>query len=315
VQPWTNLTYPQAVAACTSVGARLCTETEWQRMCGPPPEYPVAGPAAGQFVFLEAEDAFANATVGGRTWVGAQGTVQDYSGMGSVRVPNNGFEVLTAANAPSQSPRLDFQVTLDASTTYFVWVRMLAPDGNGNSVWAGISLSQPGTANGTQLQIGSNNVWRWVSSAGIATTTAGTYFVSVYLREDGARVDAIAVARQGTTPPPFDEKTWAYQSNRKTAQPQACNGDDYDTTPGGADDDEILPAGSMPMCFADGPGTGDAYDLSGNVKEWTAARALGQNPIRGGASNNEATGLTCGLDFTLANDTFFFPNVGFRCCR
>ena len=150
---------------------------------------------------------------------------------------------------------------------------------------------------------------------GITTTTAGTYTVSVYMREDGTVVDAIALARQGTTPPPFDEKTWAYGTNPKAAQPQACNGDDFDTTPGGLDDDGIVPTGSMPNCFANGPGTADVYDLSGNVKEWAAARAPGQNPIRGGASNNEVTGLTCGLSFTLANDAFFFPNVGFRCCR
>src|SRR5262249_29497603 len=33
VLPWTNLTYPQAVAACTAAGKRLCTEAEWQRAC------------------------------------------------------------------------------------------------------------------------------------------------------------------------------------------------------------------------------------------------------------------------------------------
>src|SRR5205823_3528568 len=31
--PWTNITYPQALAACQSVGARLCTEQEWHRTC------------------------------------------------------------------------------------------------------------------------------------------------------------------------------------------------------------------------------------------------------------------------------------------
>ena len=51
------------------------------------------------------------------------------------------------------------------------------------------------------------------------------------------------------------------------------------------------------------------------MKEWTTARATGQNPLRGGASNNEVPGSTCQINFTLANDAFFFPNVGFRCCR
>ncbi|MFN9809721.1 MAG: formylglycine-generating enzyme family protein [Deltaproteobacteria bacterium] len=31
--PWGNVTYAEAQAACTSAGARLCTEDEWQRAC------------------------------------------------------------------------------------------------------------------------------------------------------------------------------------------------------------------------------------------------------------------------------------------
>ncbi len=314
VQPWTNLTYPQAVAACDSIGARLCTEDEWQSMCAPRPEYPVAGPATtADFVLLETEDAFANVIVAGREWL-VLPPYQDSSGSGYVLTGDSGVSI-TAGNAPAQSPRLAFQVDLAASTQYFVWVRLMGAGGGSDSVWVGINTAQPGTANGTQVVIGPDLAWGWVPSVGITTGAAGTYFVNVYMREDGTSVDAIALARQGTTPPPFDEKTWAYQSNPKVAQPQACNGDDYDTTPGGADDDGIVPTGSMPSCFANGPGTADAYDMSGNVKEWTAARAPGQNPIRGGASNNEVTGLTCGLNFTLADNAFFFPNLGFRCCR
>ena len=58
-----------------------------------------------------------------------------------------------------------------------------------------------------------------------------------------------------------------------------------------------------------------AFDMSGNVKEWTLAHEPGENPIRGGASNNTGIGISCPLNFTLGTDTFFFPNVGFRCCR
>jgi formylglycine-generating enzyme required for sulfatase activity len=69
------------------------------------------------------------------------------------------------------------------------------------------------------------------------------------------------------------------------------------------------------MCFANKNATDRAYDMTGNVKEWVQARLPGENPLRGGASNNEVPGSTCKLDFTLANDEFFFPNAGFRCCR
>jgi hypothetical protein len=61
--------------------------------------------------------------------------------------------------------------------------------------------------------------------------------------------------------------------------------------------------------------TTEIFDLSGNVKEWTLAHVPGENPIRGGASNNTGEGISCPLNFTLADDTFFFPNIGFRCCR
>jgi hypothetical protein len=313
-QPWTNVTYPQAVAACATVGARLCTEAEWERMCGPPPEYPVAGPNDGQFLFLEAEDASGNPIVAGRVWQRIPGPIEDNSGT-AVMVTGDSGVTITNNNAPTQSARLDFRVNLAANTTYVVWARLMGGGGGSDSVWVGINQTLPGTANATQLVIGPDSVWGWIAGPPITTGAAGASYVNVYMREDGTTVDGIAIARGAAGPPPFDQRTWAYQSNTKTVQPQTCNGDDYDTTPGGADDDAILPTGSLPQCFANGAGTNDAYDMSGNVKEWTARRAAGQNPIRGGASNNEAVGLSCSLDFTLADDTFFFPNVGFRCCR
>jgi len=33
VLPWTNVTYPQALAACTAAGLRLCDQSEWQTAC------------------------------------------------------------------------------------------------------------------------------------------------------------------------------------------------------------------------------------------------------------------------------------------
>ena len=106
---------------------------------------------------------------------------------------------------------------------------------------------------------------------------------------------------------------WSYAAMCSTYAADTCNGNDHDTTAGAPDNDAVLATGSMPMCRQTFM-TRDVYDLSGNVKEWTRARAAGVNPVRGGASNNTATGISCDFDFTLANDAFAFPNVGFRCC-
>jgi len=108
---------------------------------------------------------------------------------------------------------------------------------------------------------------------------------------------------------------WSYDSNCSNYQANTCNGEDYDAIPGGADDDQLTYSGQMAQCYADWSGAGRAYDLSGNAKEWTQARAAGQNPLRGGAYNNPAGGISCGNDFAVADNAFFFPNVGFRCCR
>ncbi len=110
--------------------------------------------------------------------------------------------------------------------------------------------------------------------------------------------------------------TWAYDASCNSFQPSTCNGNDFDFDPGTAgDQDGLLPTGSLAACFADHSGPRQVFDMSGNVKEWTQERSPGVNPLRGGSFNNTAIGISCDLDFTVADDTFQFQNVGFRCCR
>lgn len=192
---------------------------------------------------------------------------------------------------------------------------LVLPLSASDSVWTGLAAgTNAGPANAGDVTVPASNQWRWIVSPALTSGAAGIHTFSLYTREDGLMIDKIAISRQSSVSPTFDN-SWAYETNPRTAQPQTCNGDEYDTDPALAgDQDGILPTGSLASCHAN-KGPEDAYDMSGNVKEWTAARAAGQNPIRGGASNNLVTGLTCDLNFTLADDSFFFPNVGFRCCR
>ncbi|MFN0252082.1 MAG: MopE-related protein [Kofleriaceae bacterium] len=192
----------------------------------------------------------------------------------------------------------------------------------GASAFVGLATGAgPAGANAAYVGPSTNDTWEWVPGPTITSGGSAAHTLSVYVREDGLLIDTIAIARQGTTSPTFSD-AWAYQNNPRTAQPQVCNGDELDTdgNAGNGDQDAILATASLGMCFANHPdvsvaGDTDAFDMSGNVKEWTTARVANQNPIRGGSANNDVTGLTCKLNFTLADDDFFFPNVGFRCCR
>ncbi len=104
-------------------------------------------------------------------------------------------------------------------------------------------------------------------------------------------------------------------------QPNACNGNDFDSDCTAPDDDRLHPTGTAYGCPAPALSScfspGGAYDMSGNLKEWTGTQVTVSPPayrIRGGAYDNVASGLTCQFDFLAAEDDYYFTNLGFRCC-
>ena len=314
--PWTNVTYGNALAACKAVGASLCGDVQWHRACSvvTPTTYPVTV-ATSASVTLEAEDYYAitPGTDASHAWT------EDYTlGFSSISDlfvgPDSGISTTTASTAVAQSPRLDYQLTIATAGSYRVCVRAYANSITSRLVWAGLG---PTAGAGTPLSINNSagdNAWRWAGPTGAFTLAAGTNYLSVYMEDDGFRLDQVYVT-SGTTCPTTTTvagagNTWAYATNASTYQATTCNGHDYDPTT-----DATLPTGTLASCYAAISTNDKAFDMSGNVKEWTLAQQTGQNPIRGGASNNTDVGTSCALNFTLANNTFFFPNVGFRCCK
>jgi len=313
VIPWTNVTRPQAQNACAAIGARLCTETEWQNTClATVQAFPINGPTgANDRVFIEAEEGVASAAVAGRQFTAYTG-FPGYSGLGAMQpTPDLGTSVTCNASTEANAPRVDFTVNVLSTGNYYIWTRMVRISSGSNELCAGVD----GTASGTTITTNNTANWTWVVSPAFNVGTTGNHRFSVYMREDGTPFDAIVISKNGVDAPIEQSYSWAYDVNPSTPQPDKCNTDPYDTVPGGNDDDDILAAGSLAGCYANGPGAADAFDMTGNVREWTAPRSAGVNAIRGGASNTELNGATCQEDFVLGSDTFFFPNVGFRCCR
>ncbi len=329
--PWTNVKYGAAASACAAIGARLCTEDEWEQACATPaPSFPLQqDSSSSHVVVIEAELYSANISQGGHSWVAD--STSGHSGDGAMRATPDDGTTVSAANAITSSPRLDYQVNFTTTGTHYVWVHGIALDGTTSNWDDMVHVGIDGAIPSTGVDMGwwyPPMEWMWLSanSTGtrrtISVSSTGVHTFSLWMSEDGLVVDKVVLTTSSSYDPgdPFSLGPpygcgWSYASSCSTYQPSTCNGEDYDAIPGGADDDQMTRTGQLTQCYANWGAGGHAFDLSGNVKEWTQARSAGENPLRGGSYTNTADGLACTNDFTVADNSFFFPNVGFRCCR
>ncbi|MCZ7687240.1 MAG: MopE-related protein [Sandaracinaceae bacterium] len=107
---------------------------------------------------------------------------------------------------------------------------------------------------------------------------------------------------------------WSYGAMCTTSQQTACNGAEHDCRSEAGDQDCLYTTGSptFPMCFTDWGAAGDVYDLSGNVREWTAtSRGTNLFEVRGGSYNHIEAGRSCTFDFAVARRDDSLPNTGF----
>jgi hypothetical protein len=91
----------------------------------------------------------------------------------------------------------------------------------------------------------------------------------------------------------------------------ACNGADRAVLAG-----RVTTCGSLASCVSEA----GAFDLSGNVKEWTndlrgtASGGRGIYAVRGGSVESPRLGLTCDTTLSQATEDTLLPTLGFRCC-
>lgn len=95
----------------------------------------------------------------------------------------------------------------------------------------------------------------------------------------------------------------------------SCNGADHDTSGATGIQNQLVPTGSLATCESDE----GAFDLSGNVKEWTndpGDTVDGQMlyVVRGGSYESPEIGLRCQTLLSQAIATTVLPTLGFRCC-
>jgi N-acetylneuraminic acid mutarotase len=136
-------------------------------------------------------------------------TPAGFAGQGFVQsLPNSGATI--NKNYASTSPEVRYRVSFETTGTYHVWVRGHADGGNDNSFHVGIDGATP-TAD--RMNLSKTAQFNWTKktldadTATVEVTSPGVHTVSVWMREDGFRLDRILLTTSagytpsGTGPP------------------------------------------------------------------------------------------------------------------
>ncbi len=147
-----------------------------------------------------------------------------------VNTSNGGYVVplspstFTEPTAATPEVLLSYQAELVEGGSYYLWMRLNAPDNSKNSFYVRID-DQPWTVFATELGEGEAILatdgfeWRQVNIAGDTTTydlSAGTHTISVGLRESGTALDKIALTRSASAPFGYGKVALNCRSNAVT---------------------------------------------------------------------------------------------------
>ncbi len=162
-----------------------------------------AGPFVenGSVVLFEAEE-FSNAVSrGSHDWV-LTNEIAGFSGTGYLQAMPDAGDTITT-NVAATSPELQFPVDFNQTGIHYVWIRGNGADANGDSIHAGLD----GAATATNITFFSIGAWGWTNrvttgnAATINVASTGIHTFSLWMREDGMRVDKVVLTTNATFSP------------------------------------------------------------------------------------------------------------------
>ena len=106
------------------------------------------------------------------------------------------------------------------------------------------------------------------------------------------------------------EKACAGEHNRQYPKSNSPPTQNCNVIGNRAFSNKIAPSGS----FSDCASPAGAYDMNGNVAEWTAAESSDNAYVYGGSWHNDLADATCSSKLLLKKNKGYFY-VGFRCCK
>lgn len=152
----------------------------------------------GGVVVFEAEKFEANIPRSSHEWDPGS-AVTGFSGTGYMEaLPNNGANLVAGETAPE----LQFTVNFANTGTHYVWVRGNAAANTDDSVHLGIDGG--GSA---ALTLSQYTGWQWTNTlaaggaASISVSSLGNHVISLWMREDGMRVDRVLLTTNASFSP------------------------------------------------------------------------------------------------------------------
>ena len=147
-------------------------------------------------------------------------TVEDSDASGGTAVvtrPNVSVDPGDPGNTgeTTTGPALTYDVDFDSAGTYYVFVRMKAPEGQSDSVHLGLNDETPVTYDDDGspafgLSEGAGTSWSWVHGLAndgdtgdyvtLSPDSPGVHTLRLYMREDGTQVDKIVLIRASSAP-------------------------------------------------------------------------------------------------------------------